>query len=225
MKEKKSTTEHYFSMNPESKVKYGLIQTYLRGTRFEFVTASSVFSKKRLDTGSRLLVETMQLPRKGTVLDVGCGYGAIGIAAARFNPALKVVMTDVNTRAFHLTQENIKRNKVTNAEARLGHLYEPVEGSIFDCVLSNPPISAGLETITALVTKAPKFLSPKSSLQIVVRSKIGGKTMLSILKSAFGNCRVLAIQSGYRVLMAEHVTICQKDSVRRNPEEPIPEKL
>ena len=203
MNETKPRTEHYFSTNPESKAKYGLIQTYLRGMPFELLTASSVFSRKRLDTGTRLLIETMQLPGKGTVLDVGCGYGAVGIASARFNPGLHVIMTDVNARAVHLTQENIIRNGTTNAEVKLGHLYEPVEGLEFDVILSNPPVSAGLEIVAAIITKAPKVLSPKSSLQIVVRSKISGKTLPSVFQSAFGNCRVLSRQSGYRVLIAE----------------------
>jgi 16S rRNA (guanine1207-N2)-methyltransferase len=202
MNEAKPKTKHYFSPNPDSKAKYGLIQTHLRGKRFEFMTASSVFSKKRIDTGTRVLIETMQLPEKGTVLDVGCGYGAVGIAAARFNPALQVIMTDVNTRAVRLAQENIKRNKITNAEVRLGHLYEPVVGLEFNVILSNPPVSAGLDIVEALISEAPKVLTPKGSLQVVLRSKISGR-LPSVFQSVFGNCWVLARESGYRVLMSE----------------------
>lgn len=203
MKQAKPDKEHYFSADPESKTKYGLIHTSFRGVRFEFVTASSVFSKKRLDQGTRLMVEAMRLPEKGTILDVGCGYGAVGIASARFNPALRVIMTDVNARAVHLTRENIVRNRAFNAEARLGHLYEPVESLQFDVILSNPPISAGLETVAALIRNAPDRLLPKGSIQMVFRSKIGGKRLVSLFQSAFGNCVVLARRSGYRVLMAE----------------------
>ncbi len=202
MNERKPNTKHYFSPNPESKAKYGLIQTHLRGKRFEFMTASSVFSKKRIDTGTRVLIETMQLPERGKVLDVGCGYGAVGIASARFSPALQVIMTDVNTRAVRLAQENIKRNKITNAEVRLGHLYEPVVGLEFNVILSNPPVSAGLDIVKALISEAPKVLTPKGSLQVVVRSKISGR-LPSVFQSVFGNCRVLARESGYRVFMSE----------------------
>ena len=79
-------TEHYYAEQPQSEAKFGLIRTQLRGKPFEFVTASSVFSTKRIDLGTHVLIEAMQLPEKGCVLDIGCGYGAIGIAAAKFNP-------------------------------------------------------------------------------------------------------------------------------------------
>lgn len=170
---------------------------------FEFVTASSVFSKKRVDTGTRLLIESMNLPDHGTILDVGCGYGAVGIAAASLYPALRVVMTDVNMRAVHLTEENVERNKVVNAEVRWGYLYEPVEGLTFNCVLSNPPVSAGMETVKAIVTKAPKVMAAKATFQMVIRSKIGAKALPSVFETSFGNCAVLARESGYRVLIAE----------------------
>jgi 16S rRNA (guanine1207-N2)-methyltransferase len=175
----------------------------LRGEPFEFVTSASVFSKKRVDTGTRVLIESMILPKSGRVLDLGCGYGAVGIAAACFNPSLQVVLTDVNTRAVRLTRENIGRNNLVNAEVRCGFLYEPVDDSTFDCVLSNPPVSAGMDTVKAIITEAPKTMAPKATLQMVVRSKIGGKTLPVVFEAVFGNCRVLARESGYRVLIAE----------------------
>ncbi len=203
MKETRSKTQHYFSAVPDSIAKYGLIRTSLRDIPFEFVTASSVFSKKRLDTGTRILIESMLLPKEGAVLDVGCGYGAVGIACARFNRALHVVMTDVNVRAVQLSRENIARNKLYNAEVRVGRLYEPVKSLKFDVILSNPPVSAGLETVESLIIGAESLLLPKGTLQMVVRSKVSGKKLPSFFRSAFGACTVLARKSGYRVLMAE----------------------
>ncbi len=196
-------TEHYYSATPKSTPNIGLIKTHLCGKPFEFVTASSVFSKKRIDTGTRLLIESMILPDCGTVLDVGCGYGAVGITAASFNPALRVMMTDVNMRAVHLAQENIRRNKIANAEVRQGCLYEPVAGSKFNAVLSNPPVSAGMDTVNAIITKAPGVMAAKSTLQMVVRSKIGTKALPAIFEATFGNCKIVAREAGYRVLMAE----------------------
>ena len=203
MTRKSASPEHYYSAHPASEANLGLIRTSLRGKPFEFLTAASVFSKKRVDTGTRLLIETMILPDQGRILDVGCGYGAVGIAAAHFNPALQVVMTDVNMRAVHLARENIERNKAANAEVRCGCLYEPVEDLTFNCILSNPPVSAGMDTVKAIITEAPKVMATKATLQMVVRSKIGGKTMPAIFESVFGKCCVLARESGYRVLTAE----------------------
>jgi 16S rRNA (guanine1207-N2)-methyltransferase len=202
-KKRKHGAEHYFAALPQSEANLGLIRTTLRGNSFEFLTASSVFSKKRVDLGTRLLIEAMALPETDAVLDVGCGYGAVGIAAAASNPRLRVVMTDVNTRAVRLARQNAEKNRVHNAEVRCGYLYEPVKDLTFNCVLSNPPVSAGMETVKALITEAPKVMGNKATFQMVIRSKIGAKTLPPVFHKTFGNCTVLARKSGYRVLMAE----------------------
>lgn len=194
--------EHYFIAHPKSKPRYGLIRVYLRGKPFEFLTASGVFSKKRVDLGTRLLIESMLLPKRGCALDIGCGYGAVGIVAAAFNPRLYVVLVDVNARAVWLARQNVEKNLVNNAEVRRGCLYAPVEDLIFDCVLSNPPVSAGLETVKAIIAEAPTHMTRKGVFQMVVKSKVGGKRLRAIFEEAFGNVEVLARKSGYRVLMS-----------------------
>ncbi len=195
--------EHYFSETPKSQAKFGLVRTCLCGLQFEFLTASSVFSVKRVDLGTRILIENMVLPQHGCVLDVGCGYGAVGIAAAKINPELRVVLTDVNRRAVLLARQNAEKNRARNVETRHGSLYDPVSGLCFDTVLSNPPVSAGMETVEALVRGAPAIMEDGGSFQMVIRSKIGKKTLPQVFTDAFGNCSVLAIESGYRVLKAE----------------------
>jgi len=203
MRRKSENSEHYFAEHPKSKPKYGIIRTNLRGRYFEFLTSSGVFSKKRVDLGTRLLVASMILPEEGWVLDVGCGYGAVGVAAAAFNPNLRVVMVDVNERAVWLAGQNIKLNSVGNAEVRRGYLYEPVTALSFNCVLSNPPVSAGMETVKAIIVEAPKHMADKALFQMVVRSKIGGKRLRVMLEEAFGNVEILARKSGYRVFVSE----------------------
>ena len=203
MTEKPSQMEHYFTQAPQTPAKLGVIRTQLRGKSFEFLTSSSVFSKKQVDLGTRLLIETMVLPETGAVLDVGCGYGAVGIAAAASNPTLRVVMTDVNERAVRLARQNSRKNKVRNTEVRCGYLYEPVKDLTFNCILSNPPVSAGMETVKALITHAPTVMAENASFQMVIRSKIGAKTLPHVFGKTFGNCYVLARKSGYRVLMAK----------------------
>jgi len=195
--------EHYFTPRPKSELKFGIIKTYLRGRPFQFLTATGVFSKKRIDLGTRVLIEHMILPEKGYVLDIGCGYGAIGISAAVFNPNLYVIMVDVNKRAVKLARRNIKINGVNNAEVRCGNLYEPVKNMLFNCILSNPPISAGIKTVKTIITEAPKYMVNGATLQMVVKSKIGRERFRQIFEETFGNFTVLAKESGYRVLMAE----------------------
>jgi 16S rRNA (guanine1207-N2)-methyltransferase len=199
----KRDSEHYFTASPKSEAKFGMVHTRLRDNAFKFITASSVFSKKQVDLGTRLLIESMQLPDAGAVLDVGCGYGAVGIAAAASNPLLHVVMTDVNMRAVQLARRNIKLNKVSNVEVRHGYLYETIKNSMFDCVLSNPPVSAGMETVKAIITHAPRVMIEEATFQMVIRSKIGAKTLPSVFNEVFGDCIVLARKSGYRVFLAK----------------------
>ncbi|MEM3699558.1 MAG: class I SAM-dependent methyltransferase [Candidatus Bathyarchaeia archaeon] len=199
----KKSVNHYFQEHPKSKLKLGKICTNLRGIPFQFLTASGVFSKKRVDLGTRLLIESMILPEKGYVLDIGCGYGAVGIAAAIFSPHLKVFMVDVNERAVWLAKQNIKINNAKNAEVKQSNLYESVKNLTFDCILSNPPVSAGMKTVKAIIGEAPKHMAQKALFQIVVKSKIGGKNFQNFLYETFGNVNILARKSGYRVFISE----------------------
>jgi 16S rRNA G1207 methylase RsmC len=145
----------------------------------------------------------MILPQTGWVLDVGCGYGAVGISAAVFNRKLRVILTDVNRRAVILARQNAEKNFAPNIEVRQGNLYEPVQDLHFDCILSNPPVSAGMSIVEAIIRNAPTILNSNGTLQMVVRSKIGKKTIPQIFTEAFGNFQIVSIKSGYRVLMGQ----------------------
>jgi 16S rRNA (guanine1207-N2)-methyltransferase len=203
VKSEHSPKEHYYVKQPESKPQLGLIRTRLREHFFEFLTSSSVFSRKRVDAGTRLLIESLVLPEIGWLLDLGCGYGPVGMAAAVSNPDLRVVMVDVNERAVWLTKENVKRNHVNNVDVRHGFLYEPVSDMKFDAVVCNPPVSAGMQVVLAIIIGAPEYLKKDGLLQIVVRSKIGGRRLFEELRRIFGNVEVLARKSGYRVLLSK----------------------
>jgi len=191
--------DHYYVRRPSSPLRLGLIRARLRDRFFEFLTASGVFSKRKIDLGTRLLIEVMDLPEEGLALDVGCGYGAIGIVAAAIRPRLKVIMTDVNERAVWLARKNVERNLVSsNAEVRQGFLYEAVKGLQFDVILSNPPIAAGMKVVEALIRGAHERLRPGGSLQIVVRSKLSTRPK-AFMEDSFGHVEIVARKSGYRV--------------------------
>jgi len=198
-----SFSNHYFTEHPKSKAQLRIVYTYLRGMQFQFLTASGVFSKKRVDLGTRLLIESMILPENGCVLDMGCGYGAVGIAAAVFNPKLHVVMVDINERAVKLTRKNAKINNAQNVTVKRSRLYDSIKDFTFNCILSNPPVSAGMETVKAIITNAPKHMATNALFQIVLKSKVGGKRLFNIMENTFGNVNILARKSGYRVLISE----------------------
>jgi 16S rRNA (guanine1207-N2)-methyltransferase len=194
---------HYFSRRPEAPERWGLLRCRLKGLEFEFVTSSGVFSPRALDRGTRLLVESMIIPERGAVLDVGCGYGPVGIAAARIRPGLEVWMTDVNERAITLAEENARRNRVGDVIVRQGDLYEPVGDAVFTAILSNPPISAGMRRmVEPLVGGAVDRLLGGGSLQLVAQSNKGGRTVASLMEGYFGGVEVVARGGGYRVLMS-----------------------
>jgi 16S rRNA (guanine1207-N2)-methyltransferase len=198
-----NSVEHYFSSAPKSKERFGFVRTCICGKSFEFLTASSVFSKRKVDSGTRLLIESMVLPEEGFVLDIGCGYGAVGIAVSAFKSKLHVVMTDVNARAVRLAKKNVILNKAVNVNVRYGFFYEPVEEFKFNCILSNPPVSAGMETVKAIIAGAPNVMTVDSSFQMVIRSKIGAKLLPELFTETFGNCEVVSRESGFRVLMGK----------------------
>jgi 16S rRNA (guanine1207-N2)-methyltransferase len=195
--------EHYFASAPKSEERFGLVRTIICGKSFEFLTASSVFSKRKIDLGTRLLIESVFLPEKGFVLDIGCGYGAVGITVAKINPKLHVVMTDVNARAVRLAKKNVELNRVTNTEVRYGFFFEPVEDLKFNSILSNPPVSAGMQTVKSIIVGAPSVMAAGGSFQMVIRSKIGAKLLPALFDEIFGNCEVVARESGFRVLMGK----------------------
>ena len=179
-----------------------LISDNLRGVTVEFYVSSDVFSPREIDEGTRLLVENAIVPEKGTLLDLGCGYGAIGITLAKAYPGLRVVMVDINPRAVELARMNARLNGVENRVTVLeGDLYEPVAGMVFDAILSNPPLAAGLSAIERIIRGAPAHLKPGGTIQLVMRK--GSSKALSMLREVFGEARVLLRKKGYTILYAE----------------------
>jgi 16S rRNA (guanine1207-N2)-methyltransferase len=188
---------HYYSEEPNTPLKTKTIEVCVRGYCFKFITASGVFSFGKLDRGTELLLESMVLDDGWRVLDLGCGYGPIGIVASRFVDY--VVMTDVNRRAISIAKKNLKINRVRNAEVRLGPLYGPVSGEKFDSIITNPPVHAGKDTLREIVINAPKHLNDGGLLQLVIRTNQGAKYIKALMEETFTEVRELAKGSGYRV--------------------------
>ncbi len=192
---------HYFRKQGK-KATAQLFSDYVLGVTVEFYVARGLFSAGQIDEGTRLLLESARLPESGVVLDLGCGYGAIGITVAKARPTLRVVMVDVNPLAVKFAKLNAKHNGVLDrVEVYLGNLYEPVEGRVFDAILTNPPISAGMKVVSRIVSDARNHLKPGGSLQMVVRK--GADSISSLLEEHFGSYEVLARKRGYTVLYAE----------------------
>ena len=194
--------DHYFSETPITLLKIYKVKTILRGMSFEFLTAPGVFSYRKVDKGTRILIESMILPKEGTILDLGCGYGVIGIVTAKLNPKLKIIMTDVNKRAIWLAKRNVELNQVKNVKILQGDLYSPVMNQKFDAIITNPPIHAGLKTVFKIIEKAPKHLNSNGTLQIVAKTKMGAKRISEKMLYTFKNVEEISKKSGYRVFLS-----------------------
>lgn len=195
-------SEHYFTGRPSTAHDEASFTADLRGMTFTFVTDAGVFSRERIDFGSVQLIEAMEIGSADTVLDVGCGYGPIGMTASRLAPQGQVYMVDVNQRAVELARRNLEANAITNAEVRVGDGIAPVQGIAFDTILTNPPIRAGKAVIYRIVDEAHEALTVGGSLWVVVQTKQGAPSMKKKLKERFGNVADVDRKAGYHIFRA-----------------------
>lgn len=193
-------TDHYYTPNPAAPPRPKEIADTLKGISLSFTTDAAVFSRDKIDNGTRLLIEQLPLPATGNVLDLGCGYGPIGLTIAKCSPDARVWLVDVNERAVSLAERNARRNGVDNAVVRAGDGFAPVEGKLFSLIVSNPPIRAGKRVIYPWVDKAFATLEAGGVLMLVARTSQGAKSLARKVADVFGRCDEVAKGSGYRVL-------------------------
>ena len=198
-------SEHYFTERPRAEHRPLEIREYVWGRPFVFATDAAVFSRRRLDPGTRLLIEHLPLPVAGNALDLGCGYGPVGIVIAALSPDARVWMVDINERAVELARRNAAANSVANVEVRNGDGFAPVEGVVFRLIASNPPIRAGKRVVYAWVEQAHAHLEPGGRLMMVARTSQGARTLARHMEAVFGHVREVAKGSGYRVIEAVRV--------------------
>jgi 16S rRNA (guanine1207-N2)-methyltransferase len=193
-------TEHYFTGKPASKSDARVIECALRGRAFSFETDAGVFSKARVDPGSALLIEAA--PEVfGRALDLGCGWGAVGVSLAKAFPGARFVLADVNERAVALARANIERNGVLSAQAVVSDGLAAVDGA-FDAVYTNPPIRAGKQLIYRLFAEAHARLTGGGCLYVVIRKQQGAPSALAYLRGLFSSAEIVRRGMGYHVIRA-----------------------
>jgi 16S rRNA (guanine1207-N2)-methyltransferase len=198
-----SEPDQYFTERPRSRPDRRELRFLYRGELLSFVVDAGVFAAHGLDPGTALLIENLGLRRGDRVLDLGCGWGPVGIAAARSAPDGEVVLTDVNHRAVRLAQGNVVRNGARNASVRAGRLFEPLGSETFDVIATNPPYRAGRELVLELLEGAPLHLVAGGRLLLVGKGSQGIRYYQEWLAAHWApDVRVLARASGYRVLEA-----------------------
>ena len=201
--DEETETEQYFAEQPRARSDRAERRFLYQGELLTFVVDTGIFASHGLDPGTALLIENLTLRRTDRVLDLGCGWGAVGVAAAKSARDGTVVLTDVNRRAARLARQNVERNGVRNAEVRVGSLFAPVAGETFDVIATNPPFHAGRPLVLRILTEAPDHLAPAGRLVLVGKGSQGIRFYQEWLDAHWpGPVAVLGRGSGYRVLEA-----------------------
>ncbi|KXH80780.1 class I SAM-dependent methyltransferase [Sporosarcina sp. HYO08] len=197
-------SEHYYSKDPKVKSQPKEWSVVLRGKTVRFKTDAGVFSKGEVDFGSRLLAESFVSPEgDGNILDVGCGYGPIGLSIAASFPERTVHMVDVNERALALAKYNAAQNNIANVKIYSSDALSAVTAGGFAAILTNPPIRAGKETVFNFYAGAYLKLDKGGELWVVIQKKQGAPSTIQRLNELFGNVETVVKKKGYYILKAK----------------------
>lgn len=194
---------HYYSKNPTVEHEEKNWNFELLGNDFSFVTDNGVFSKNTVDYGSRVLLAALSNTSfTGKVLDVGCGYGPIGLALAKKNPEAHFDLVDVNELALELAKKNVAQNQVANVSIYESNAYTNVKADDYEAIVTNPPIRAGKQVVHDILANAYDHLKVGGTLTAVLQKKQGAPSAKKKMTEVFGNCEVILKDKGYFILQS-----------------------
>lgn len=174
---------HYFENDETLKSEEKKIKVNIKNEQYSFLTDNGVFSKKGLDFGTRTLLESLEIDNIcGKVLDLGCGYGPIGIFVSK-NSKAEIHMIDINKRSLQLARKNIEINQ-TKAKIYESNIYENVKDK-FDFIITNPPIRIGKKMLYEILFDAKKHLNDNGELWIVINKDQGAKSLIKDLEKEY----------------------------------------
>lgn len=197
----KENNHHYYSKTQSDLESKPSQYTFnYKNNTFVFHTDAGVFSKDYIDYGSFVMLNTFEpndidLP----ILDMGAGYGPIGIVVSRLYDK-DVVMCEINERAYELNLKNISQNNAHRAKVYHSDLYEAIQNVKFSSIITNPPIRAGKSVVYAIYDGAYEQLAPNGELWVVIQKKQGAPSSKDHLTELFGNCEIVKKDRGYYIL-------------------------
>ncbi|CAG9610028.1 class I SAM-dependent methyltransferase [Pseudoneobacillus rhizosphaerae] len=200
--------EHYYSKEQSVESAPKFLNFTLREQSMQFKTDNGVFSKGEVDFGSKLLIETFEFPNSnGDFLDVGCGYGPIGLSLAKGDSSRTVHMVDVNERALNLAAENAQLNQIHNVAIYESSCLDRVAKNDFIAILTNPPIRAGKKIVHTILEDSFNHLQAGGELWVVIQKKQGAPSAIELLKGIFAEVEVVEKKKGYFIIKAtKHLT-------------------
>lgn len=203
----------YFEDNEALEHELQDVQLNLATVNLTLTTDSGVFSRQRVDYGTLVLLKAVlpiikaRASQAISILDVGCGYGPIGLSLAKLFPDATVTMVDVNERALDLARDNAVKNQVADQVTILkSDAYLALaETQKFDFIVTNPPIRAGKKVVDDILLTSQKFLTEEGSFFAVLQKKQGAPSAKKNLATVYPNVEVIKRDKGYYILQAKSV--------------------
>ena len=194
---------YYFDQSPSSESNIREIKFSLYGQEYAYYTDNGVFSKSRIDEGSYIFLKVLlPLHLDGRILDLGCGYGPIGLTIAQNSKEARVDLADINSRALALASKSGERLNLNSRVTFLhSDIFEKIEGP-YDSIVVNPPIRAGKIVTYSMYEGSKQHLVDGGSLYIVIRKKQGAESAFKYLETVFENVSVLHKEKGYWIIKA-----------------------
>lgn len=198
----------YFDYNPNLKSNIKEVKYDLLGNKLTFNTNNGVFSKDRVDFGTNVLLNSLpDLSDAKYILDMGCGYGIIGLSLAKGYPNITVDLVDVNLSCIELSGENAKRNHINNVKFYESNIYDYYEKNHleyrYDVIISNPPIRAGKKVVHDIALEAFDLLSDNGRVFFVIQKKQGAESLFKAMKEKYGNAEIINKQKGYFIITSK----------------------
>ena len=196
--------EHYFIAKQHKDSDYFTFTETFNGKQFTFKSVDSVFSKDKIDEGTKVLLSTIiknNIPLNGDVLDFGCGLGVIGIVLKTFYNNINVDMLDVNSVAVELSKQNCKLNNVSQNNVFESDLYNNVDKK-YNQIVTNPPIKVGKQILFGVISGSADHLVKGGTITLVIRKSHGEESMKKHMETVFGNATILKRDKGYYILQS-----------------------
>lgn len=197
-------TNYYYTHNPDVVHDEKQWNFEIFDHQFRFTTDNGVFSKRTVDYGSRTLLaafDSAGLPA-GPILDLGTGYGPIGLALAYQLPKRQVDMVDVNELALSLARKNAALNQIENVRIFTSDGYDAVTATNYAAIVTNPPVRAGKRVVDAMLSGAEAHLTVGGTLTVVLQKKQGAPSAKKLMQATFGNCEIIKKDKGYYILQS-----------------------
>ncbi len=191
----------YFENNLNLKNEINKIEYYFKQTKITLFSDNGVFSKSGIDFGSNLLLKNLKLENAKKILDVGCGYGTIGLTISKINPNVFVTMVDVNLRAISLCKKAIEFNMIKNANVMESNVYQNI-AEYFDLIVTNPPIRAGKKIVHKILLDGIKYLKEGGALWCVIQKKQGAPSAVKALQNVYKKVEIVGNDKGYWIIKA-----------------------